>query len=382
MSVPVVLVAGLHGPARTAVVDRLLRERPGALAIHHDLCSITAGSLLRVVRDAGGEREQAVVRLAHGCVTCAVRLDLVPELLRLAGHAPLLIVDLWDSVEPRTVAEALDAEAADELRIAQVITALDAELTPVDVCRGEPLAEVGKPGAAGDRRYLAEVLVRQIEYATVLALPEVLPAPLPEADPENVALCRELLGHLAPLTPVVGPDERLPAIGEAGLCTFELAARVDPATAQLPPETATGEVETVIWRRTGPLHPERFFDAADTLAIESVRSRGRFWLANRPDRMLAWDAVAGVVTVEDAGPWLAALPEAAWELVAPVRRTAATLDWSAEHGDRVQHLVFTGAELDRDRIHALLDSCLMTPGESLAGIDDPFAPILDLKEAV
>ncbi|WP_342775658.1 GTP-binding protein [Nonomuraea deserti] len=41
----------------------------------------------------------------------------------------------------------------------------------------------------------------------------------------------------------------------------------------------------------------------DELATSTVRSRGRFWLANRPHRMLAWDAVAGAVSVEDVGPW-------------------------------------------------------------------------------
>jgi hypothetical protein len=52
MSVPVVLVAGLHGAARATVVDRLLREHAGALAIHHDLRQITGGLVVRTVRDA------------------------------------------------------------------------------------------------------------------------------------------------------------------------------------------------------------------------------------------------------------------------------------------------------------------------------------------
>ncbi|WP_233358889.1 GTP-binding protein [Thermomonospora amylolytica] len=136
----------------------------------------------------------------------------------------------------------------------------------------------------------------------------------------------------------------------------------------------------MVWRRARPLHPARFFDAADALAAETVRSRGRFWLANRPDRMIAWDAVAGIVTVEDAGPWLASLPMAAWDLLPPARRIAAALDWSPGHGDRVQHLVFTGPGLDRARIHALLDACLLAPGEPADG-DDPFVPFLDLPDA-
>ncbi|GII05769.1 hypothetical protein Pta02_77770 [Planobispora takensis] len=155
-------------------------------------------------------------------------------------------MDLWDSVEPRSVAEAIDCEQAhDVLRLTAVLTALDAGHMPVD-------------------------------------------------------------------------------------------ARTD-------------EVTTVVWHRLRPLHPARLFEAVDELATVSVRSRGRFWLATRPDRMLAWDEITG---------------------------------------DRVQHLVLTGPDLDRERVHTLLDACLLTPEEALAGqsawagYDDPFAPILDLKEIV
>ncbi|MFD1935626.1 MULTISPECIES: CobW family GTP-binding protein [Nonomuraea] len=377
MSTPVILVAGLHASARTAAVDRLLRTHPGAVAVHHDLRAVTDDRVERVVRTAHGTLDVADVRLAHGCVTCAVREDLLPQLIQRAGTASLLVADLWDSVEPRSVAEALDVdEAADLLRLTAVLTALEAEHMPVDISRGDRLSESGRAAAAGDQRYLAEVLARQIEYATGLVLHG--------GDEEDHDLTRAVLGHLAPFTPVFAGH--VPDVTGAALCTAELAERVDPATAQLPCDARTGEITTVVWHRLRPLHPARLYEAVDDLVSASVRSRGRFWLANRHERMLAWDAVAGVVSVEDAGPWLATLPEAAWELVAPARHAVASLDWNDILGDRVQHLVFTGPDLDRERIHALLDSCLLTEEEAgagsgaWAGYEDPFAHILDLRE--
>ncbi|MFI7453092.1 CobW family GTP-binding protein [Nonomuraea sp. NPDC049714] len=375
MPIPVALIAGLHGNARTAAVDRLLRRHPGAVAIHHDLRSIGAGRVERVARDVSGVLDLARVRLPHGCVTCAVREDLLPELLRRAATASLLIVDLWDSVEPRPVAEALAGqEVSERLRLACVHTALDAEHLPVDICRGDRLSETGH-AAGRDRRYLAEVLARQIEYATSLSLHG--------GDAEDTELSAAVLGHLAPHTPIrPGPE-----ITDATLLVGELAERVAPATAQLPADARTGEITTVVWRRLRPLHPGRLFDAMDELVTTTVRSRGRFWLANRHQRMLAWDAVAGAISVEDAGPWLAALPEAAWDLIAPARRAAAALDWNPIIGDRVQHLVLTGPDLDRDRIVSLLDSCLIGRHDALpgaaewAGLDDPFGPLLDLSES-
>jgi G3E family GTPase len=337
--------------------------------------------VVRVVRDASGLLDLTEVRLAHGCVTCTVREDLVPELVRRAATAPLLIADLWNSVEPRSVAEALACDEAQEVvRLTAVLTALDAVHMPIDITRGDRLSETGEQAAAGDERYLAEVLARQIEYATGLLLHPG------EGDEDDLELSTAVLGHLAPFTSVTRVDGPLPDLTGAALCAQELGARVDPATAQLPCDAQTGEITTVVWHRLRPLHPARLFEAVDELVTESVRSRGRFWLANRHDRLLAWDAVAGVVSVEDAGPWLAALPDAAWELVSPARRMAATLDWAPSVGDRVQHLVFTGPELDRERIHTLLDSCLLTTEEALAGsdvwagYDDPFAHVLDLKE--
>ncbi|MBG0822494.1 GTP-binding protein [Planomonospora sp. ID91781] len=378
MSTPVVLIAGLHAPARTAAVEALLHDHPGAVAIHHDLREVTRGRIERVVRDRSGVLDLAEVRLAHGCVTCTVREDLLPELVRRAPAASLLIVDLWDTVEPRSVAEAIDCEEAHGvLRLTSVLTALHATHMPIDITRGDRLAETGQVAAAGDRRFLAEVLARQIEYATGLVLHG--------GDAEDDELSRAVLAHLAPLTPVHRAAEP-PEVRGGAVCTAELAERVDPATARLPVDARTEEITTVVWHRLRPLHPARLFDAVDELVTTSVRSRGRFWLATRHERLLAWDAVAGIVSMEDAGPWLAALPGAAWEMVSPARRTAAALEWNEITGDRVQHLVFTGPDLDPGRITALLDSCLLTPEEMLAGsdawagYDDPFAGVLDLEE--
>ncbi|MFI7129693.1 GTP-binding protein [Nonomuraea sp. NPDC050153] len=371
MPTPVVLVAGLHATARTATVEQLLAEHPGSLAIHHDLRQVTHGRVRRSVRDRTDVLDTAEVRLAHGCATCTVREDLLPQLVRHAAGASLLIIDLWDSIEPRPVAEAL--ARTEQLRLTCVHTALDAEHVPLDICRGDRLAGTGQAATAGDQRHLAEVLARQIEYATSLSLHG--------GDAEDTELSAAVLGHLAPHTPIV----TIPDITGPMLDVHELAQRVDPATAQLPADRQTGEVTTVVWHRLRPLHPGRLFDAMDELVTTTVRSRGRFWLANRHERMLAWDAVAGVASVDDAGPWLAALPEAAWDLTSPIRRAAA-LDWNPIIGDRVQHLVFTGPGIDRDRICGLLDSCFIGRDDSLpgaaawAGYVDPFSPVLNLEE--
>jgi G3E family GTPase len=145
------------------------------------------------------------------------------------------------------------------------------------------------------------------------------------------------------------------------------AAAQHPACALLPAEADECGVSTLVWHRCRPFHPERLYAALEDLTCAAARSRGRFWLADRPDTLLHWDAAGGALCVENAGPWLASLPDAAWEMMPPVRRAAAALDWHPEHGDCCQHLVFTSPGLDRDGLELLLESCLLTDAEYAAG---------------
>lgn len=176
--------------------------------------------------------------------------------------------------------------------------------------------------------------------------------PLPYSDP---------LGQLPPpLTP----------LASAALSGFDVeaaAAAQHPACALLPVEADAYGVGTFVWHRCRPFHPERLYAALEDLTCAAARSRGRFWLADRPDSLIHWDAAGGALCVESAGPWLASLPDAAWELVPPVRRAAAALDWHPEHGDCCQHLVFTSPGLDREGLERLLESCLLTDTEYAAG---------------
>ncbi|MFZ4156316.1 CobW family GTP-binding protein [Streptomyces pseudogriseolus] len=358
---PVVIVAGLHSEARRKVVEHLLHRVPDSVALHHDLSKAADGTVLRKVRDASGELSRGEAPLVNDCACCALREDLVPELQRLAdaGLTRLAVVELWDSVEPRGMAEAVVHHGGDAVRLTNVITAVDPALVLPCLGNGDDLAEAGLAAAAGDRRTVGDTWARQLEYAPVLAVVES-----EDADDED----RALLTQLHPTARQVSADSpELARLAFAGFDTDAAAAAQHPACALLPQEADEAGVTTFVWRRHRPFHPERLYQALEDLCCAAARSRGRFWLADRPDTLLAWDAAGGALCVESAGPWLAALPDAAWELVPPVRRAAAALDWHPEHGDRCQHLVFTSPGLDRDGLERVLESCLLTDAEYTAG---------------
>ncbi|MER7820434.1 GTP-binding protein [Streptomyces sp. NPDC096153] len=358
---PVVIVAGLHSDARTEVVDHLLASVPGSVALHHDLTGASGGSVLRLIRDASGAVSRDEAPLVNDCACCALREDLVPELERLAegGLTRLAVVELWDSVEPKGMAEVIAAHGGDRFALTNVITAVDPALVLPCLGNGDDLAEAGLAAAATDHRTVGDTWARQLEYAPVLAVVDN-----DEADDEDHAL-------LAQLHPTA---RRVPAgsveLARAAFAGFDVeaaAAAQHPACALLPQDADEAGVTTFVWHRRRPFHPERLYQALEDLCCAAARSRGRFWLADRPDTLLAWDAAGGALCVESAGPWLASLPDAAWEMLPPVRRAAASLDWHPEHGDCCQHLVFTSPGLDREGLEQLLASCLLTDAEYAAG---------------
>ncbi|WP_327402258.1 CobW family GTP-binding protein [Streptomyces sp. NBC_01288] len=429
----VAIVAGLHADARRATVAQLLHDVPGSVVLHHDLATAAAGTVVRTVRDATGILDAGETPLVNDCACCALREDLVPELRRLAaaGQVRLAVVELWDSVEPKAMAEVITAGG---LTVTGVITAVDPSLLLPYLGNGDDLAETGLAAAATDQRTVADTFARQLEYAAVLAVLDSA-----DADDED----RELLDQLHPTArqvPVGGGDltrraghdapaqlpapptpnppgargtarpaptdphpannpnhpppprspQRTPAnatppprdastypappprsvLARAALAGFDVeaaAAAQHPACALLPVEADAHGVTTLVWHRCRPFHPERLYAALEDITCAAARSRGRFWLADKPDSLLHWDAAGGALCVESAGPWLASLPDAAWELVPPVRRAAAALDWHPEHGDCCQHLVFTSPGLDRDGLELLLESCLLTDAEYAAG---------------
>ncbi|MFG3499234.1 CobW family GTP-binding protein [Streptomyces sp. NPDC047928] len=358
----VALVCGLHSDARTAAVERLLATVPGSVALHHDLSDAASrGTVLRTVRDAGGVLSTGRTPLVNDCACCALREDLVPELERLAdsgldGVARLAVVELWDSVEPKAMAEVV---AAAGFTVTSVITAVDPALLLPYLGNGDDLTEAGLAAATTDQRTVADTWARQLEYAPVLAVLDS-----PDADDEDRALLAQL-HPTARRVPV--PDGDLAAAAFAGFDVEAAAAAQHPSCALLPQEAEVSGVGTYVWRRRRPFHPERLYAALEDLTCAAARSRGRFWLADRPDTLLGWDAAGGALCVESAGPWLAALPDAAWEMVPPVRRAAAALEWDPEFGDRCQHLVFTSPGLDREGLAEVLDSCLLTDAEYAAG---------------
>ncbi|MEV0900039.1 GTP-binding protein [Actinoplanes sp. NPDC049802] len=293
------------------------------------------------------------------------------DLLTIAGrHDGDLLVTFPETWEPDRLRLTWTAAAPpDGVALGRTVTAVAADLLL------DALADETVLPETGDDRGIGDVVAHQIEQADTIVLAE-----LPDDDPWEAERLRVLLHRLAPWAAVLtAADDHPPAVAHS-------AAPLTPATRGLrgravglhEPLPCNGVVSCVFKARR-PFHPQRLHAALDDVIDQVLRSRGHLWLASRPELVLAWESAAAL-RLTPASAWLAGLGDDAWQSVHAERRIAADLDWDPYYGDRHQHLVFIGFDLDPVRLHRTLTACLLTDEELSAGEDewrhlpDPFRP--------
>ncbi|PVZ14633.1 ribosome hibernation factor-recruiting GTPase MRF [Actinomycetospora cinnamomea] len=389
------VVCGVDRPA-SATVAAALRPPRGAL-VAHDLRGLGEGVLHRRVVEHDGEQpveHTAVLELAHGCVSCTLREDLLPLLVRLARdpdveHVVLLLdpgleVEIACEALHAVVPDGTDGPVTDLLELHGVVGVLDAATWLDDAGSDDALAERGLALTADDERTVARLVVGHAEFADVLVVTGRCGGAW-----ERVRL-DAVLARLAPrAATVVAPA----AVGDPG----PLGAEVTALLAALPPDARRGVPEDTqapllrgqppLARDAGvsllhvghrrPFHPERLHAAFDVLLHGTVRARGRVWVASQPEHVLWLESAGGALQIGVAGTWLAADPDA-WDDADDEHRAAAALRWDERWGDREQQLVVLVHDADPAGIVEALDAALLTDDELALGedawrrFDDPF----------
>lgn len=330
--VPVVLISGVQDDAMLATSISLQFGLPDTVAVRHTI-DPESQVLTRVVSDVTGIIEREEINLAHACVSCAIREDIVPTLERVAarGRWSSIVACLPVAAEAVQVCRVLARAPrnAPHVTISAVVTALDGGAVAEDLLGEDLLDERGLATSEDDRRGVAEVASAMVEYADVISLTQ---AP----DPDERALVTALA---RPRVPVVTDPSLLdaPAL-VAGVHRHQVVEAwvAEVRRGALPPLATSG-----VWRldlvSDRPFHPIRFHDELAILGGGPRRSRGCFWLPTRPDHVCVWDAAGGQASV------------------------SSTQNWDRE--PQLTRITVTGLDDDADEIIQAFDRCLLTDEE-------------------
>ncbi len=300
LAVPVLTVSSLDAVLRGSACAGLLFDLPGALVVQYDLSAVGSdgADLRRTVFDLTGQVESAQRELEHGCLSCALREDVLPTLFRLAGRRPAaLILALPVAAEPLPVVRALIETPHSHgvrLRPAAVVTALDGSTLEHDLLGDATVRERGIELSAADDRGVGEVLGHQLEYGDAVLVP----------DPLEPRAAR-LLEHLRmPGTGVeVIPLHDADVTGLLAVTRPSADPRGDLLRA-LPSGAPDGDgVWTVDLTTDRALNPYRLLERIEELGRGRTRARGHFWVPTRPGQACAWDGAGGQLSIGSIGPW-------------------------------------------------------------------------------
>ena len=75
------MISSLDALCRQQACQDAAAANPGAVVVLHDL--LENGVVIRRISSRSGLVERAETQLEHGCLSCTVRLDLVPTIERL-----------------------------------------------------------------------------------------------------------------------------------------------------------------------------------------------------------------------------------------------------------------------------------------------------------
>lgn len=336
-----VVVTGLDHAAVERVTRAMCRFDDTA-GVAHNLRAAGYGAVHRWLRRGGVERVESM-QVAPDRVAALVRDDLRAVVGELAADARVrrIVVPLDPALEPGPVCRELLGPAgaatglARRVDIRGVLTVVEEPTWLQDATGSATLAERGFAAGPGDARTVAQVAVGQVECADAIVLSGI-------GDLSVAVRNGDVLDRLAP-----GVRRRRACLDEdaawmlddrpAGAARAVAAVDVHgPLLRGRPPLHRDGGVAWLLLSSPLPMHPGRLHDAVPDLLAGSVRSRGRIWLAGRPDEVLWLESAGGGLRVEHAGHWLAA--SGGWAGADPHRRAFASLRWHPRFGDRAQDL--------------------------------------------
>jgi G3E family GTPase len=370
MRTPVILVAGQKesGP----VVGALLRT-PGTVVVEHRLDGHVVRRTTVTLQHSVLTTAETGLEIAHGCVSCTIRNDLMVLLRQLHRRDDVdrVVVHLAPWLEPEPICFAInhvrvrvapghvDGPAALDVSIAAVVTCVDSPVW---------LSQALGDDQLDDGRTVAQVVVGQAEFADV--------AVLNRADPFLAGVLR----RLSPRTRVqVGPDGIEHAL--RNLYRDARRGRSDephgPLLVGQPPLDSRGPISLVEFSARRPFHPQRLHACLDLLLEGVIRTRGRLWLASQHEQAMWLESAGGGLRVSSAGKWLAALTGPELAHVDVERRIFAELMWDEQHGDRHTAMTVLMCGASAAEIRDGLDGALLTDDELASpqdwiGYDDPF----------
>ncbi|MHA7276772.1 GTP-binding protein [Arthrobacter sp. Hz1] len=331
-----IIITSLDALSRNSAASELAELSPEVPVVLQDL--LDDGVVTRRIHRGGQSVERESTVLEHGCLSCTVRFDLVPVLVRLAAAgASRAIVGLPPGTTAENAIDGIHAIAPGDFTVDSVALAAQPEDVENQLWDHHTLFESGYTAVPEDARAPGEFLMGELLFAdtALTTTSDLLPS-----DQESALRGVQLVGQLAPHLLM------LPAFGASAAdlgVHDDAAARVRslPGAVTVTP-SPSGPFHTFEYRTDLLLHPDRFRSALGTISEGCCFVRGSVWIAGLLDTEVAVFGVGPRIALSNGGPW-ASDPRGEWR--------------------RGTHLALTGDDINGCEVTSLLAACAVTDEE-------------------
>lgn len=401
---PVTILSGGLGAGKTTLLNHLLTvggDRYDIAVLVNDVGEMNVDAELIENGSELPMDDDGITELSNGCICCGLQNEFDQELRRPAFDAEFdhLVIEASGISDPVPIAQRFlePARASTLYDLDTTVTVVDAAQFHQAFVRGDPIKSTDD-----DAKPLSDLLAEQVEFCDVLVLNKCDLV----SDEERRAVER-VLRTLHPDIDIVGTvnsavdPERVLGTGRFDRNEASYASRWKQALS--PDHEAGGDadshqqdadshghdhdeghhhddehdhlhppeefgVDSFIYERRRPFHPERLRAWLDSFPETVVRSKGNMWVAGRERFALDMSQAGTEIHVDVNGRWAATLPE---RRQASYRESRSDIGWDDEWGDRETKLVFIGAGMDESAIVDGLDDCLVDT-DAMDGDRDAF----------
>ena len=377
---PVTVLSGFLGAGKTTLLNHILHNKEGlkVAVIVNDMSEVNVDARLVNEQNVLSRTEEKLVEMSNGCICCTLREDLMIEVEKLAneGRFDYLLIESTGISEPVPVAQTwsyIDDEKGIDLSkfsyIDTMVTVVDCFNFFKDFGTAERLVDRELTDMEGDNRTIVNLLTDQIEFANVIILNKT-----DMVDAKTVGVLKAAIQKLNPGAKIINsnfskvdPKEIL----NTKLFDFEEAQSSAGWQKELEggthtPETEEYGISSFVFRNQKPFHPERFWKYLnEDYPYGVLRAKGLFWLASRPNDAINFSQAGGSSRVETAGSWWTSMTysERINHQSFVDNKTDIESRWSEKWGDRMNELVFIGQDIEKEKMIADLEKCLLRESE-------------------
>lgn len=377
---PVTVLSGFLGAGKTTLLNHILNNKDGlkVAVIVNDMSEVNVDARLVNEQNMLSRTEEKLVEMSNGCICCTLREDLMIEVEKLANEDRFdyLLIESTGISEPVPVAQTFSFVSEDGDIDLSKFSYIDTMVTVVDCFNffndfgtNELLVDRKLTDMEGDDRTIVNLLTDQIEFANVIILNKT-----DLVDAKTVGLLKASIQKLNPSAKIITSDFSKvdpKEILNTKLFDFEEAQSSAGWQKELELESHTPETEeygisSFVFRAQKPFHPERFWKYLnEDYPSGVIRAKGLFWLASRPNDAINFSQAGGSSRLEKAGVWWISMPfneRLNYESFVDNKEYIES-KWDKQWGDRMNELVFIGQNIEKEKMIADLENCLLQDNE-------------------